>query len=185
VKTIGIQSHMHKGTWPIERVWQVCETYARFRLPLHFTEATLLSGRLKAADDNDWHRRQTDWISTPEGEQRQWEEGRRFYTTLFSHPAVEAVTWWDFSDRQAWQGAPAGLLRNDMSPKPLAEWLRESFGERWTTRATVTTDEAGTAAFRGFFGVYTLRAVTGNGCSLAGSCVLPRRGAPAAEARVE
>ncbi len=184
VDAIGIQSHMHKGAWPVEKVWQTCETYARFGLPLHFTEATILSGRPKGPEDNDWHKRQLDWISTPEGEQRQLEEGKRFYTTLFSHPAVEAVTWWDFSDRQAWQGAPAGLVRNDMSPKPLAEWLREAFGRRWTTCATVTTDAAGTASFRGFFGTYTLRTVTGNGCSLAGSCAFPRRGGRAAEAKV-
>ncbi len=184
VDVIGIQSHMHKGAWPVEKLWETCETYARFGLPLHFTEATLLSGRPKGPEDNDWHKRQPDWISTPEGEQRQLEEGKRFYTTLFSHPAVEAVTWWDFSDRQAWQGAPAGLVRNDMSPKPLAEWLRDAFGRRWSTCATVTTDAAGTASFRGFFGTYTLRAVTGNGCSLAGSCAFPRRGGRAAEAKV-
>jgi GH35 family endo-1,4-beta-xylanase len=173
---IGIQSHMHKGAWSAEKLWTTCETYARFGLPLHFTETTILSGRLKGDDDNDWHRRHTDWTTTPDGEQRQLEEGRRFYTLLFSHPAVEAVTWWDFSDRNAWQGAPAGLLRNDMSPKPLAEWLGEAFGERWTTRAETRADEAGTACFRGFFGVYTVRAVTENGMSLAGTCAFPRRG---------
>ena len=45
---IGIQSHMHKGLWPLERVWETCEAYARFGLPLHFTEVTVLSGRPKA-----------------------------------------------------------------------------------------------------------------------------------------
>jgi GH35 family endo-1,4-beta-xylanase len=41
---IGIQSHMHHGEWPVERAWEVCETNARFELPLHFTEVTVLSG---------------------------------------------------------------------------------------------------------------------------------------------
>ncbi len=182
---IGIQSHMHKGAWTEEKLWEVCETYARFGLPLHFTEATLLSGRLKGPEDNDWHKRKTDWLSTPEGEQRQVEEGRRFYSLLFSHPAVEAITWWDFSDRLAWQGAPAGLLRNDMSPKPLAEWLGEAFGQHWTTRVTVATDANGVARFRGFFGAYTLRAVTDNGCCLAGGCTFPRRGVRPREVMVD
>ena len=173
---IGIQSHMHKGVWTAEKIWQTCETYARFGLPLHFTEATILSGHLKADDDNDWHRRHTDWSSTPDGEAYQMEEGRRFYTLLFSHPAVEAITWWDFSDRQAWQGAPSGLVRNDMSPKPLAEWLRKAFQETWTTTASATADAGGTATFRGFFGVYTVRAETASGECLAGSCRLSRRG---------
>lgn len=182
---IGIQSHMHKGAWTPEKIWETCETYARFGRPLHFTEVTIVSGRLKGDDDNDWHQRHTDWPSTPEGEERQLEEGRRFYTLLFSHPAVEAITWWDFSDRRAWQGAPAGLLRNDMSAKPLAEWLVEAFGKRWTTRAEAETDEAGEASFHGFFGTYTVRATTESGAELAGACTLRRRGARDVEVKLD
>jgi len=182
---IGIQSHMHKGVWGPEKTWAVCESYARFGLPLHFTEATILSGRLKADEDNDWHKRHADWVSTPDGEQRQLEQGRQFYTLLFSHPAVDAVTWWDFSDRRAWQGAPSGLVRSDMSLKPLAEWLRAAFGERWTTRVVVRSDDAGEARFRGFFGTYALRVTAQNGVGLAGACTLPRRGDRAVDARVD
>lgn len=182
---IGIQSHMHKDVWSPEKTWETCETYARFGLPLHFTEATILSGRLKAPDDNDWHKPHTDWSSTPEGEQRQLDEGRQFYTLLFSHPAVEAVTWWDFSDRHAWQGAPSGLIRKDMSPKPLAEWLRDAFHKKWTTRATVKSDDSGNVQFRGFFGDYTVQATTENGVCIAGSCKFPRRGARKAEAGLD
>jgi len=173
---IGIQSHQHKGAWPAEKIWQTCESYARFGLPLHFTELTLLSGRLKAEDDNDWHFRHPDWVSTPEGEARQLEEGRRFYTLLFSHPAVEAITWWDFSDHLSWQAAPSGLMRADMSPKPLAEWLREAFHERWMTHATVNASAQGEAAFRGFFGAYSVAAETSSGVRLSGTCTLTRRG---------
>ena len=173
---VGIQSHMHKGAWTAEKLWHTCETYARFGLPLHFTELTILSGRLKADGDNDWHRVHADWSTTPDGEARQLEEGRRFYTLLFSHPAVEAVTWWDFSDLASWQGAPSGLLRKDMSPKPLAEWLRHAFHETWTTRAALTADADGEAVFRGYFGVYAVRAETDSGVALAGSCPLSRHG---------
>ena len=119
VDALGIQSHMHAELWPVDKVWTVCETYARFGLPLDFTELTILSGKFKAKGDNDWHTVRTGWDTTPEGEQRQLEYGRKLYTVLFSHPAVEAITWWDFSDLQSWVGAPAGLLRKDMSPKPL------------------------------------------------------------------
>ncbi|MCS7062219.1 MAG: endo-1,4-beta-xylanase [Anaerolineae bacterium] len=158
VDVIGIQSHMHKGRWPIERAWTVCETYARFGLPLHFTELTVLSGRLKAADDNDWHRIHSDWHSTAEGEAAQLDYGSQLYTLLFSHPAVEAITWWDFSDFGAWQGAPSGLLRKDMTPKPLYDWLIDAFHRRWTTRATVVADQAGRASLRAFYGDYALTA---------------------------
>ncbi len=158
VDVIGIQSHMHKGVWPLERVWQVCETYARFGLPLHWTELTILSGRLKAADDNDWHTRQPDWSSTPQDEQAQSEYGAKLYTLLFSHPAVEAVTWWDFSDHRSWQGAPAGLLRADMTPKPLYERLYHLVREEWSTDVRATSDENGLVHLCGFLGQYRVEA---------------------------
>ena len=174
VDVIGIQSHMHKGTWPIERAWTVCETYARFGLPLHFTELTVLSGRLKAADDNNWHFVHPDWHSTAEGEAAQLDYGSRLYTLLFSHPAVEAITWWDFADYGAWQGAPAGLVRKDMTPKPLYDWLMDAFHRRWTTRAEVTTDDAGSATLRAFYGDYTVTARLPSGDVLRGHCSISR-----------
>jgi hypothetical protein len=109
----------------------------------------------------------------------------RDYRATTRDPEVDAVTWWDFSDRQAWQGAPAGLLRSDMSPKPLAEWLREAFGERWTTRAVLRSDETGAAQFRGLFGTYAVQAATANGLSLTGSCAFPRRGEREADVRLD
>lgn len=177
VHAIGIQSHMHKGTWSVDKIWQTCETYARFGLPLHFTEATVLSGRQKAQEDNDWHKVQTDWLTTPDGERQQAEYGERFFTTLFSHPAVEAVTWWDFSDLGSWQGAPSGLVRRDMSPKPLYERLLTLFGKRWHTDVTINSDATGAAKARCFFGEHSVTARTESGAELKGSFALNRRGA--------
>lgn len=166
---LGIQSHMHKETWPIEKVWEACETYAQFGLPVHWTEATVLSGRPKPVDDEDWMTTHTDWVSTPEGEKAQLEYGRQFYTVLFSHPAVEAITWWDFSDLQAWQGAPAGLVRKDMSPKPLYEWLMEAFRRHWMTDAEVQTDAAGDVKVRCFYGDYEVDGRTDSGAAVRGA----------------
>ena len=176
VDAIGIQSHMHKGAWPVTRSWLVCETYARFGRPLHFTEVTILSGPLKAADDNDWFSTRPDWHSTAEGEANQLDQGSKFYTALFSHPAVEAITWWDFSDFGAWQGAPAGLLRRDMTPKPLYDWLMDAFHHRWTTRARLVADQAGRVTLRAFFGDYQVSARTPSGDVLHGQCSLQRSG---------
>lgn len=100
-------------------------------------------------------------MSSPEGEQRQAELVERFYTVLFSHPAVEAITWWDFSDQGAWQGAPAGLLREDMSPKPAYEALRKLIRGKWWTHAEANLDSRGEARFRGFYGDYRLRIEAG------------------------
>jgi GH35 family endo-1,4-beta-xylanase len=185
VDVIGIQSHMHKGTWSFERAWQVCETYARFGLPLHFTELTVLSGRLKAADDNDWHFRHTDWHSTPEGEATQAEYGEALYTLLYSHPAVEAITWWDFSDYHGWQGAPCGLVRADMGPKLLYERLLERVQNEWSTDVQVISDGRGQAHARCTFGRYRVDATSAGGARLSGSFDCERRGARTIEVTLQ
>ncbi|MHC4118997.1 MAG: endo-1,4-beta-xylanase [Planctomycetota bacterium] len=158
---VGIQSHMHSGRWTAQKAWDVCERFAKFGKPLHFTEATLVSGeqgwdlRKKRRDRN------FRWISTPEGETRQARQVVEFYRVLFSHPAVEAITWWDFTDQNAWQGAPAGLLRDDMTPKPAYEELKRLVKGKWWTKTQATVESGGEARFRGFFGDYEVTANVG------------------------
>jgi GH35 family endo-1,4-beta-xylanase len=154
---IGIQSHMHGGAWPNRKIWKVCEEFARFGVPLHFTETTILSGQ------RVWDRPAgSPWPSTPEGEAYQAREAARFYTMLFSHPAVAAITWWDFSDLHAWKGAPAGLVRKDMTPKPAYEALRALVKGKWWTRTQVSSGADGAAAFRGFLGDYKVTVHAGD-----------------------
>jgi endo-1,4-beta-xylanase len=154
---IGIQSHMHGGVWPNRKIWEVCQRFARFNVPLHFTETTIVSGPRQGGGPG-----RPQWPSTPEGEAFQAREVVRFYTMLFSHPAVEAITWWDFSDYGAWQGAPAGFLRKDMTPKPAYQQLRKLIKGKWWTQTTLQTGADGTAGFRGFLGDYKVT-VTGAG----------------------
>jgi GH35 family endo-1,4-beta-xylanase len=148
---IGIQSHMHGGYWGAARAWDVCERFAKFGRPLHFTETTVVSGPKK----------DSGWITTPEGEQDQAKRVSEFYTVLFSHPAVEAITWWDFTDQGAWQQAPAGLVREDMSPKPAYEQLRSLIKGKWWTTEERTTGSGGSVDFQGFFGQYEIEAKLG------------------------
>ena len=154
---IGIQSHMHGGYWSPNKAWQTCERFAKFGKPLHFTETTVVSGeqgwdlRKKRKDPN------FRWASTPEGEKRQAKQVTEFYRILFSHPAVEAITWWDFTDQNAWQRAPAGLVRDDMTPKPAYDELKRLIKGRWWTTAGGTIGPLGEARFRGFFGDYEVR----------------------------
>ena len=158
---VGIQSHMHGGYMGPRKVWEACERFAQFGKPLHWTEATILSGRLKT-----WKRfdRVADWGSTPAGEKRQAAQAAEFYRVLFSHPSVEAITWWDFSDNGSWQSAPAGLVRTDMTPKPAYHELMKLIkGDWWTGPLTLTTDAAGRTEFRGFLGDYELRAAKTTG----------------------
>jgi GH35 family endo-1,4-beta-xylanase len=156
INVIGIQSHMHQGYLGNEVVRAICERFARFGKPLHWTEATLISGDIRP--DNDFHTRREDWPSTPTGEARQAEEVAAFYTTLYSHPAVEAITWWDFRDG-CWLGAPSGLVREDLSPKPAYERLMKLIkGEWWFGEQILRTDSAGAATFHGVPGDYELAA---------------------------
>jgi GH35 family endo-1,4-beta-xylanase len=145
---IGIQSHMHGGYWGAARAWDVCERFAQFGKPLHFTETTVVSGPKK----------DSLWATTPEGEQLQAKHVAEFYTVLFSHPAVEAITWWDFTDQNAWQRAPAGLVREDMSPKPAYEQLHRLIKGEWWTSKEATPDSQGRLDFQGFFGQYEAEA---------------------------
>jgi len=166
---IGIQSHMHGGAWPSEKIWEACGRFARFGVPLHFTETTILSG------DRTWQKpRGAAWPSTPEGEAYQAREVVRFYTVLFSHPAVEAITWWDFSDLHAWKGAPAGFVRRDMSPKPVYDELMKLIKGKWWTEATVETAADGTAALRGFLGDYEVKVSVGGKHLAAGAFTLTK-----------
>jgi hypothetical protein len=145
---IGIQSHMHGGYWGAQRAWEVCEQFSKFKKPLHFTETTVVSG--PGSDKG--------WLTTPEGEENQARCVTDFYTVLFSHPAVEAITWWDFTDQDAWQGAPAGFVRADMMPKPAYDQLKALIKGKWWTQAEAQTASNGETRFRGFFGQYTLSA---------------------------
>ena len=146
---IGLQSHMHGGNWSNKKLWTVCERFAPFGKPLHFTELTVLSGK------KGWHRPKP-WPSTPEGEAEQAREVERIYTLLFSHPAVEAITWWNLTDAHAWMQAPAGLLRKDMSPKPAYKVLKNLIRKDWWTETRLATDGDGLATFRGSYGDYEL-----------------------------
>jgi endo-1,4-beta-xylanase len=157
IDAIGIQSHMHQGYWGVEKTLQILDHFARFNLPIHFTETTLVSGRLmppEIVDLNDYQVQK--WPTTPAGEERQAQETILHYETLFAHPLVESITWWDMSDG-GWLNAPAGLLRQDGSAKPAyLELLKRIKGEWWTAPLRLVTDQEGKARFGGFLGDYEL-----------------------------
>ena len=162
IGAIGIQSHQHQGYWGLEKLNDVLERYGRFGLPIHFTENTLISGDLMPAhivDLNDWQ--VESWPSTPEGEERQAREVSEMYSVLFAHPLVEAITSWDFADG-AWLKAPSGMVRLDVSEKPVYWALKDLIHGAWETHETLTADAEGFVTLTGFKGSYAL---TADGCS--------------------
>jgi len=157
IDVIGIQSHMHQGYWGVEKTLKVLENFSRFNLPIHFTETTLVSGRLMPPEIVDLNDYQVEkWPTTPEGEERQVREAIQHYKTLFTHPLVEGITWWDSSDG-GWLNAPAGLIRKDGSIKPAYNELMKLIkGEWWIPPTKFTTDKNGKLQFSGFLGEYSL-----------------------------
>ena len=159
IDAIGLQSHMHQGYWGVEKTQTILERFARYGLPLHFTESTLVSGKImppEIVDLNDYQ--VDDWPTTPDGEARQAEEVKLHYQTLVAHPQVEAITWWGLEDG-GWLKAPSGLLRADQSAKPAYHALKQLIKNDWWLAPTpMRTDDAGRVNVSGFLGDYALRA---------------------------
>lgn len=158
IDAIGLQTHMHQGYRGEDEVLGIADRFARYGLPLHFTETSLVSGQLmppEIVDLNDYV--VESWPSTPDGEARQADELVRHYRSLVGHPAVEAITYWGITDRGAWLGAPIGLVRADGTPKPSYAALHSLIkGEWWLSPTTVHTDEDGRVGVRGFAGDYEI-----------------------------
>jgi len=150
------------------------EEYAKYGKPIHLSEVTMLSSELF----KDWRELQAMEArikaarksgekpparpSTPEGEKRQAQAVRDFYTLAFSHPSVDAIVWWSVTDQGAWRGSAGGLVDADMDPKPAYKALDQLINHDWRTSAKVATDELGRITFRGFHGAYAVR-MTYNG----------------------
>jgi endo-1,4-beta-xylanase len=158
IDAIGLQTHMHQGYRGEEYMRNMLDRFARYGLPLHMTESTLVSGQLMPAeikDLNDY--RIPEWPSTSEGEARQADEIVRHYRSLVAHPAVQSINYWGLTDDGAWLGAPIGLVRADGSRKPSYDALEALIkGEWWLPPTGMRTDAGGDVAVRGFFGDYTV-----------------------------
>ncbi len=128
-------------------LYEVMDTYAALGKRLQITEMTVPAYSAEA-----------------EGEDVQAELLEKLYRVFFSHPAMEAVIYWNLPDGYA-AFAPlgdmtagenkyhGGLLRFDLSEKPAYTVLRRLIQEEWHTDVTLSEGEN---AFRGFYGDYEI-----------------------------
>ena len=154
INLIGMQSHMFKERWTEEETMRVMDRAADFKWPIHFPECSIISGKIIGTVDhspgavNHWSETEDDLYS-------QAEYARDFYTLVFSHPAAEALSWFDFTNHR-WLGAPAGLVNDDLKPKPVYNTLYDLIHREWHTDADLVTGWSGICKARLFFGNYDI-----------------------------
>ena len=128
---IGIQAHEPSTMrFPLDRVQEILDQYATLGKGLNITEFTPTSAGQKITGSH----REGVW-----DEAAQADYAVKFYRVCFAHPAMRAITWWDLSDQSSWQPG-GGMLRADMSPKPVYEQLKRLIHEEWKTALHATTD---------------------------------------------
>nr|WMX25223.1 endo-1,4-beta-xylanase [uncultured bacterium] len=137
-------------------VWRVLDQYAKLGIPLNMSEVSLLSYR-----------------SLGDGDEFQALALERLYRLWFSHPATEAIVWWNLVDGTA-ACAPmgseegenrlrAGLVNYDFTDKKACKVLRRLINEEWHTETAIEYRAGGDNRFHGFYGEYEAEITTGNG----------------------
>jgi len=144
---IGVQVHVHReDRFPLEIIRDMLNKYSEIGKPIHVTEFTPASDGVPIR--NSW--KQGIWT-----EEEQADYTEKFYRLCFSIPSVESIGWWDLSDYSAWQ-VGGGLLRDDLSTKPVYNTLKELIHKKWRTETGGRTDKNGLFKFRGFHGKYEI-----------------------------
>lgn len=162
VDGIGLQAHQP----PFERfgmtqIWDVLTKYGALGQPIHISELSPTSDNAPFTG-NGW-----DGFWT---EAAQADYAERFYRTAFAHPDVVEISWWDFTD----QGAifpGGGMLRSDLTPKPVYNVIKNLITDVWHTSLLGSTGSSGGVNLRGFYGSYDVT-VEWNGRVTSASFVL-------------
>jgi len=152
---MGLQFHCLQTWYPVEGILSALDTYGQLRIPIDITEFLPCS---KGIYNGGIYQ----GVMTKE---TQAEYAVRTYITLFSHPAVHAITWWDFANTafysqngwdDAWQGPIGGYLM-DSSGRLLPAYyeIYNLIHVTWNSTTSVQLDATGSARFTGFYGSYS------------------------------
>ncbi|WP_166355162.1 endo-1,4-beta-xylanase [Phytoactinopolyspora limicola] len=155
IDVLGVQGHF--GRLNAELVHNIAEgldALGEFGLPIHLTEITF----------------KTDGPDQSAAEERQACDVESLYTYMFSRPEMDAMIWWDLTDRHSFCDV-GGLVRRDLSPKPAYDVLTDLILQRWSTDVTAEI-RGGQARFRGFFGTYEIEVRLPDGSTEHGSFTL-------------
>jgi GH35 family endo-1,4-beta-xylanase len=149
---IGIQAHEPRTMrFPLDRVREIFDQYAALGKDLYITEFSPTSAGEPITGSP---------VTGKWDEKAQEDYAVKFYRVCFAHPAVKGITWWDLCDQGSWLPG-GGMLRKDLSPKPVYNSLMKLIHEDWRTKAQGRTDGEGQFAFRGFAGQYEVTVKVG------------------------
>jgi GH35 family endo-1,4-beta-xylanase len=147
IEFIGLQSHEPRTDWiSATEIWATYTAYAELGKTIHITEFEPVSAAVPIT--NSW--KKGTW-----SEAAQAEYARRFYTLSFAHPGVGAVIWWDLCDFGSWL-EEGGLIDNDMTPKPVYNYLDQLINDQWRTKGSQLSNSTGWIDFQGFYGIYNI-----------------------------
>jgi endo-1,4-beta-xylanase len=128
-------------------VLRVLDQLAQFNLPLNISEITF-----------------PVLVDSDEGRRKQAQVTRNFYRLFFSHPAMQAITWWNMPDGKAWGNEgrlKPGLVDEELNPKPSYAALDDLINKEWKTNLTIPAQAGKPVTFRGFYGDYTVKVTVG------------------------
>ena len=175
IKVDYFATHGHKpmGCWPdMRQMYECLDKFAEFGVKLHISEATLDLGARFVSPVRQGE------IWTPELAADFFEQ---YYTVAFSHPAMEAINYWDLGPSIVRPSVGAGLMiggtgkaglldpDNGDAPRPLYNRLKKLIRENWMTRLDGKIAGDGVLAFRGFHGDYEISVKTPAGKTLRGT----------------
>ena len=145
------ESEIAKTRYNPVYLYRVLDKYAELGKKIQITEMTIPA-----------------YSDSFEDEEVQAELIEKLYTVFFSHPAMEAIIYWNLVDGYA-VAAPqgdmtkgeniyyAGLMNFDLSKKKSYDVIKKLFSEKWRTETECFTDSNGKFEFRGFYGDYDLK----------------------------
>ena len=169
IDEIGLQYHIFTTCEKLEELFdfreaylnakfilEILDIYDEYNYPMHISEITIPGNEQKI-----------------ENEELQAEIAELLYTTWFATRNMKSIVWWNLVDGYG-AGAPlgtndgenvygGGLLRFDMSEKPVYKTLDRLINQDWHTsfEKEIDGDEL---SFRGFYGEYEIKIESETGC---------------------
>lgn len=145
---IGVQGHSHGETFDRDKLREVLDSLAVFKLPIRVTEFNMPGQNSKYYSDRS--------ISLSEEEEKQKAmELVDFYTICFGHPAVDGILMWGFWEGANWIPSSA-IYKRDWTPTPAAIAYQDLLFEKWWTKAKGHSNVNGVFTTPAFFGKYRI-----------------------------